>query len=415
MSAPANPLQTNCCIVGGGPAGIMLGFLLARQGIDVTVLEKHKDFFRDFRGDTIHPSTLQLMHELGLYDAFLALPHQQLTNLSGVIGGQTIPVADFTHLPTHAKFIALMPQWDFLSFLSAEAAKYPTFHLLMEHEVTSVIDSRLGVIGVRANTPGGPVEIQAPLTVACDGRHSTVRSSAGLEVDETGVPIDVLWFHLSRHEREPENALGNINYGSLLILINRGDYYQCGFIIAKDSFTTRIKPAGLEAFRESLVQLVPFLADRVHEIAAWDQIKLLTVQVNHLERWHIPGLLLIGDAAHAMSPVGGIGINLAIQDAVAAARILAPPLSRRPERPIVTELTLAKVQHRRHFPTRITQGFQIIVHRILSRFLGNPAPIKPSLTLRLLASQTITRRLAARFVGIGVRPEHIQPYSHPSP
>ncbi|HEV2710647.1 MAG TPA: FAD-dependent oxidoreductase [Edaphobacter sp.] len=404
MAAPLSTASTTtCCIVGGGPAGIMLGFLLARAGIDVTVLEKHKDFFRDFRGDTIHPSTLQLLYELGLLDEFLALPHQQLTELAIAVGGQTFPMSDFTHLPTHAKFIALMPQWDFLNFLSAQAAKLPTFHLLMEHEVTGLIETRNRVAGVRANTPTGPVEIHAALVVGCDGRHATTRTSAHLPIHETGAPIDILWFRLSRNEGEPENALGNINFGSFLILINRGDYYQCGFIIAKDTFVTHIQPAGFDAFRHSLVRLVPFLSDRVNEIASWDQLKLLSIQVNRLTRWHSPGLLCIGDAAHAMSPVGGIGINLAIQDAVAAARILAPTL----KTGIVTELTLAHVQSRRELPTRITQRFQVMVHYFLNRTLGNPAAIKPPLFLRLLSPHPTFRRFMARFIGMGVRPEHI--------
>ena len=405
MPAPLNTsLKTTCCIVGGGPAGIMLGFLLARAGIEVTVLEKHKDFFRDFRGDTIHPSTLQLLHELGLLNEFLSLPHQELTQLAIAVGGQQFTMSDFTHLPTQSKFIALMPQWDFLNFLSSHATKLPTFHLLMQHEVTSLIESNGRVIGVRANTPAGPVEIRATLVVGCDGRHATTRTSAHLPVHDTGAPIDVLWFRLSRRAGEPENALGNLNYGEFLILINRGDYYQCGFIIAKDSFTTRIQPAGLPAFRNSLVRLVPFLNDRVTEITDWDQLKLLSIQVNRLKRWHSPGLLCIGDAAHAMSPVGGIGINLAIQDAVAAARILAPTL----RTGTVTELTLAHVQHRREAPTRITQAFQVVVHYFLSRTLGNPAAVKPPLFLRLLSPHPRFRRLMARFIGMGVRPEHIR-------
>ncbi|MEO8736116.1 MAG: FAD-dependent oxidoreductase [Edaphobacter sp.] len=399
----ATSAKTTCCIVGGGPAGIMLGFLLARAGIDVTVLEKHKDFFRDFRGDTIHPSTLQLLHELGIVDKFLALPHQQLTNLTISVGGQPLPMADFTHLPTQAKFIALMPQWDFLNFLSSEAAKLPSFHLLMEHEVTSLIESNGRVTGVHVNTPAGPAEIHAALVVGCDGRHATTRASAHLPVHDAGVPIDILWFRLSRRKGEPENALGNINFGNFLILINRGDYYQCGFIIAKDSFITHIQPAGLPTFRESLVHLVPFLHDRVGEITDWDQLRLLSIQVNRLKRWHSPGLLCIGDAAHAMSPVGGIGINLAIQDAVAAARILIPTL----KTGTVTELTLAHVQHRRELPTRITQAFQVTVHYVLSRTLGKPAAIKPPLLLRLLSPHPLFRRFMASFIGIGVRPEHI--------
>jgi 2-polyprenyl-6-methoxyphenol hydroxylase-like FAD-dependent oxidoreductase len=382
----------------------MLGFLLARAGIEVTVLEKHKDFFRDFRGDTIHPSTLQLLHELGLLDEFLSLPHQELTQLAIAVGGQQFTMSDFTHLPTQSKFIALMPQWDFLNFLSSHATKLPNFHLLMEHEVTSLIESNGRVTGVRASTPTGPVEIRATLVVGCDGRHATTRASAHLPVHDTGAPIDVLWFRLSRHKGEPENALGNLNYGEFLILINRGDYYQCGFIIAKDSFTTRIQPAGLPAFRNSLVRLVPFLNDRVTEITDWDQLRLLSIQVNRLKHWHSPGLLCIGDAAHAMSPVGGIGINLAIQDAVAAARILAPAL----KTGIITELTLAHVQRRRELPTRITQSFQVMVHYFLSRTLGNPAALKPPLFLRLLSPHARFRRFMARFIGMGVRPEHIQ-------
>ncbi|OJV42198.1 MAG: hypothetical protein BGO25_20215 [Acidobacteriales bacterium 59-55] len=382
---------------------MMLGYLLARQGIDVTVLEKHKDFFRDFRGDTIHPSTLELLHELGILDAFLALPHQELTELAIAIGGQKMTMADFTHLPTRAKFIALMPQWDFLNFLSSEAIKLPSFHLLMEHEVTGLIESNGRVAGVRANAPAGPVEIHASLVVGCDGRHATTRSSAQLPLHDTGVPIDVLWFRLSRRDGEPENALGNINYGEFLLLINRGDYFQCAFIIAKDSLSTHIQPAGLPAFHESLVRLVPFLQDRVDEITSWDQLKLLSVQVNRLTRWYSPGLLCVGDAAHAMSPVGGIGINLAIQDAVAAARILAPAL----KSGAVTELTLAQIQRRRELPTRITQTFQVIVHYFLSRSLGNFAPVKPPLLLRLLTPHLLFRRFMARFIGMGVRPEHI--------
>ncbi len=403
-ATPSTPLNTTCCIVGGGPAGIMLGLLLARAGVEVTVLEKHKDFFRDFRGDTIHPSTLQLLHELGLLDEFLTLPHQQISAFVLAIGGESLPIADLTHLPTYAKFVALMPQWDFLDFLSAQAANFPTFRLLMEHEVTGLIeDSEHRVIGVHANTPSGPVDIHATLVVGCDGRHSTSRAAANLPVRETGVPIDVLWFRLRRRETDPSNVIGNINYGNFAVLINRSDYFQCAFIIAKDTFSTKIQPAGLPAFRASIAHLVPFLSDRVDELTDWDQIKLLSVQVNRLTRWHMPGLLCIGDAAHAMSPVGGIGINLAIQDAVAAARILAPTL----KTDIVTELTLAQVQHRRELPTRITQFFQIIVHHFLSRVLGNPAPIKPPVMLRLLSRRPSFRRLLARFIGMGVRPEHI--------
>ncbi|MEO6911447.1 MAG: FAD-dependent oxidoreductase, partial [Edaphobacter sp.] len=306
MPVTSNPTTTTtCCIVGGGPAGMMLGYLLARHGIDVTVLERHKDFFRDFRGDTIHPSTLELMHELGILDAFLTLPHQRIGTLNGIFGGREFPIADFTHLPTHCKFVALMPQWDFLNFLAAQASRLPTFHLLMEHEVTGLIEAEgttkpnapPHIAGVRVSTPAGPAEIHASLVVGCDGRHSITRIAAHLPVKDIGAPIDVLWFRLSRREGEPANALGNFNYGTGLGLFNRGDYFQCAFIIAKDAFANQIQPAGLQAFRDSLVRLVPFLSDRVDEITDWSQTKLLSVQVNRLERWYLPGLLCIGDAA----------------------------------------------------------------------------------------------------------------------
>ena len=407
MPPVANPSRsTTCCIVGGGPAGMMLGYLLARAGINVTVLEKHKDFFRDFRGDTVHPSTQQVLYELGILDDFLAMPHQEISHISITIGGEEFPVADCRHLPTQSKFVALMPQWDFLKFLARHASQYPNFTLLMEHNVTGLIEANGRILGAHAETPNGPVEIRAGLTVGCDGRHSTSRAVANLKVHDKGVPIDVLWLRLSKRPGDPTSSLGHVNQGGVIVLIDRADYYQTAFIIAKDTFETQVKPAGLEAFRAEIVGIAPFLADRVAEITSWDEVKLLSVQVNILDRWHLPGFLCIGDAAHAMSPVGGIGINLAIQDAVAAANILAEPL----RTPLVTELTLAKVQHRRELPTRITQRFQVIVHHFMTKILGNPAAVKPPLLLRFISKFPIFRYTAARFIGLGVRPWRTHPH-----
>lgn len=409
MDAPVDTLTpTTACIVGGGPAGMMLGLLLARAGVPVVVLEKHKDFFRDFRGDTIHPATLELIHQLGLLPALLHLPHQRVERAGAQVGGHDLPIADFTHLPVHAPYIALMPQWDLLDFLAREAAQYPSFRLLMEHRVIGLIQKTGRVTGVEIETPQGHARLSAALVIGCDGRHATTTVSARLKIVETGAPIDVLWFRLPRRPTDPENALGVLNYGRMMVLINRGDYFQCGYIIRKDTFATVIEPAGIEAFRSSLAQLAPFLADRVDALSSWDPVKLLTVQVNHLEQWHLPGLLCIGDAAHAMSPVGGIGINLAMQDAVATANILTAPLLEAARRgTVITNITLEKVQHRRELPTRLTQRLQVLAHGMLDRILGVPGPMQPNWLLRTLSAMPIFRRLAGRMIGMGVRPEKI--------
>jgi 2-polyprenyl-6-methoxyphenol hydroxylase-like FAD-dependent oxidoreductase len=403
MTTNSNTLATTCCIIGGGPAGIMLGFLLARAGVQVTVLEKHKDFFRDFRGDTIHPSTLELLYELGLLEKFLAVPHSQIASLSVIVGNQGFPIANCSHLPTHAKFIALMPQWDFLKFLSDEAARFPSFKLCMGWEATGLVQQNGVTTGVRANTPDGPVEIPATLTVGCDGRHAISREVGHLPLHDEGVPIDVLWLRIARHPSDPENGLGYVNYGRLIVLINRNDYFQVGYIIAKGTFP-QIQQEGLAAFQQSIERIAPFLAGRTAEIDSWDKVKLLTVQVNRLLQWSSPGLLCIGDAAHAMSPVGGIGINIAIQDAVATANMLTEALLSNS----LTQHQLAQVQHYREKAVRNTQRFQIFAHRILNRILGDPKPITPPLALRILTRIPGFQYVTARFVGMGLQPEHIK-------
>jgi 2-polyprenyl-6-methoxyphenol hydroxylase-like FAD-dependent oxidoreductase len=396
-------LQTTCCIVGGGPAGIMLGYLLARRGVAVTVLEKHQDFFRDFRGDTVHPSTLELMYELGLLQEFLRLPHQELTKIGGRFGNYAFTVAEFRHVPTHCKFVALMPQWDFLDFLSGHARKFQNFDLRMQHEAVGLVRDGGRVVGVEAQTPDGPTEIRADLVVGCDGRHSAIRKAAQLELIEFGVPIDVLWFHISRRGDDPEQLLGNFNYGRALVLINREKYFQAGLLIRKGSFD-EMKAAGLDAFRKILLQIAPYLGDRVDELKDWEQIKLLSVKLNRLRQWHLPGLLCIGDAAHAMSPAGGVGINLAIQDAVATANRLSDALRERR----VTDDALAQVQRRREFPTRVTQRVQATAHKAFDRLFRNPGPAKPPWQLMLAVHIPGVRHLLARAVGMGVRPEHIR-------
>ncbi len=395
-------LETTCCIVGGGPAGIMLGHLLARKGVAVTVLEKHQDFFRDFRGDTVHPSTLEVMYELGLLQDFLRVPHQELTRVGGVFGSYAFTVADFRHVPTHCKFVALMPQWDFLDFLSSRARKFSNFDLRMQHEAVGLVRDGDRIVGVDVQTPNGPAEIRSDLVVGCDGRHSVIRKASQLELIEFGVPIDVLWFHISRRGNDPEQLLGNFNYGRALVLINRNEYFQAGLLIRKGSFD-EIKKDGLDAFRRTLTQIAPFLGDRVDELKDWDQIKLLSVQLNRLRKWYQPGLLCIGDAAHAMSPAGGVGINLAIQDAVATANLLSDALRERR----VTEDLLARVQRRREFPTRVTQWVQSRAHKAFDRLFRNPGPAKPSWQFRVAVRVPGVRRLMARAVGMGVRPEHI--------
>ncbi len=383
---------------------MILGSLLARAGVPVVVLEKHADFLRDFRGDTVHPSTFEVIYELGLLDDFLRRKHQELPSIGAVIGDRSVTVADFSHLPTHCKFIGLMPQWDFLNFIAEKAKAYPAFRLLMQTEATELIVDQGGVVGVRAKNLKGEVAVRALLTVAADGRHSIIRQKAKLERIDLNAPIDVLWMRLSRNPDDPEQTLGRFREGKILVTLNRGDYWQCAYVIAKDGFNA-IRQAGLPAFRANLEKVAPFFRGRTEELNSWDDIKLLSVAVDRLRKWARPGLLCIGDSAHAMSPVGGVGINLAIQDAVATANCLAEPLMKR----TVTLKQLNKVQKRREFPTRMTQSMQIFAHkRFIYPALHTVAPIqKLPLPLRLLQRFPFLRRIPARVVGLGIRPEHV--------
>jgi len=397
-------VETRCCIAGGGPAGMMLGFLLARAGVDTVVLEKHADFLRDFRGDTVHPSTLEVMHELGVLDDFLRRPHQEIRTLRARFGDMEVTVADFSHVPTRCKFIALMPQWDFLDFIAERARRYPCFDLRMQAEVTGLIEDGGRVAGVRATTPEGPLEVHADMIVGADGRSSRVRDLAQLEVDDLGAPIDVLWLRLSRRPGDPGQLMGVFDRGRIFVMIDRGDYWQCGFVILKGGLD-ELRRHGLDRFRNDIVEIAPFLHDRVAEIGDWNDVRLLTVKIDRLRQWYRSGVLCIGDAAHAMSPIGGVGINLAVQDAVAAANICARPLA---ERSLSIE-DLRRVQRRRQLPTRIIQALQVFLQeRFISRALGAEDPITPPLPVRLVRRYPFLRRVPARLVGVGLRPEHVR-------
>jgi 2-polyprenyl-6-methoxyphenol hydroxylase-like FAD-dependent oxidoreductase len=400
----SNPLSTQCCIAGGGPAGLMLGYLLARAGVRTVVLEKHDDFLRDFRGDTIHPSTLTVLQDLGLLDSFLELPHQEISELTGQVYGETITLADFRHLPAARPFMVLIPQWDFLDFIAREARRLPNFELRMGAKALGVIEEGGTIVGADVEQAGQRIAIHADLVVAADGRHTTLRGSAGLVSEDLGAPIDVLWFRLARNPDDPSRTGGNISPGAMLVTLNRDTYWQCAYVIPKGSLET-LQAQGIAAFRDKVVQVAPFLAHAVPALASWDDVKLLSVQISRMPRWWREGFLCIGDAAHAMSPVGGVGINLAIQDAVAASNILAQPLR---ENRLRTD-DLEAVQRRREWPARVTQRAQVAVqNEVLSPVLAaTQAPQHLPIPLRLLQRLPMLRRLPARLVGIGVRPERV--------
>ena len=400
----ASPIP--CCIAGGGPAGMMLGYLMARAGVRTVVLEKHADFLRDFRGDTVHPSTLRIMDELGLLDEFLQRPHQRLEVIGGWFGEQHVQLGDFRGLPARYAFIAMMPQWEFLDFIADEARKLPTFTLRTRANVTGLIEDAGRVVGVRGTSAeGGDFEIRAELTVGCDGRHSTVRAAAGLAVEDLGAPIDVRWFRVRRDPAELDNSLARIAPGHFVVTIDRGDYWQCAFVIAKGG-ADALRARPIEEFRAQVVAAGPLLAAHIAEgVRSWDDVKLLTVAVDRLRQWSKPGLLCIGDAAHAMSPIGGVGINLAVQDAVAAARLLARPLR---ERRIVLA-DLQRVQQRREWPMKVVQGMQLAMQdRLIRPILATSAPVRMPWFLRLLGRFALLRRIPAWFIGVGVRPEHVE-------
>jgi 2-polyprenyl-6-methoxyphenol hydroxylase-like FAD-dependent oxidoreductase len=406
-----SPLKVRCCIVGGGPAGMMLGYLLGRAGIDVVVLEKHADFFRDFRGDTVHPSTLQVMDELGLIDGFLKLPHQRLQKLDGLFGSTPVRIADLSRLRTKYPFIAFMPQWDFLNFLREAGQRFASLQVMMNTEAVDLIRRGETIAGVRANTPDGIVDIEADLTIACDGRHSTVRQHSGLEVEEIGAPMDVLWFRVGRKANETENLFARVEPGKMMITFDRGDYWQCAYVIAKGQYDA-VKARGLQALLDDVVRMAPILKSGIADVKSFDDVKLLTVAINRLPRWTRPGLLLIGDAAHAMSPVGGVGVNLAVQDAVATANLLADEL----QRGCPSEDELDAVRRRREFPVKMTQRMQMIVqNNIISGALqGGDRPLKVPLVLRLITALPWLQGIPARLLALGVRPEHVQSKAAPA-
>src|SRR5712672_2937102 len=402
---PGRSVSVRCCIVGGGRPSMKLGYLLGRAGVETLVLEKHADVFRDFRGDTVHPSTLQVMDELGLIDGFLKLPHQRLQKMDGKFGAASIRIADLSRLKVNYPFIAFMPQWDFLNFLRESGKRFSSLKVLMNAEATDLIWSDGAVVGVQAMTPDGPVEIRADLTVGCDGRHSIVRQRAGLAVEEIGAPMDVLWFRVGKRADESESVFARVEAGRMMVTFDRGDYWQCAYVIAKGQYDA-VRSRGLDACRDDIVGMAPILKSGISDVKSWDDVKLLTVAINRLKRWTRPGLLCIGDAAHAMSPVGGVGVNLAVQDAVAAANLLAEKLGH--GRP--TEDELDAVRRRRAFPVRVTQGMQVVVqNRLISLALTPGArPLTAPVFVRVINALPWLQGITARFVGLGVRPEHVQ-------
>jgi 2-polyprenyl-6-methoxyphenol hydroxylase-like FAD-dependent oxidoreductase len=398
-----NRMKTDCVIAGGGPAGMLMGFLLARAGVDVVVLEKHADFLRDFRGDTIHPSTLDVMHELGLLEEFLRRPHDELHEVEIRVGSEQARIADFRHVPTRCKFLMMMPQWDFLDFLADHARRLPNFHLVMQAEARTLLSDNGRVTGLTAGTPDGGLEVRAALVVGADGRHSTIRAQAGLKPQDFGAPMDVLWMRVPRLPRDPPDLFGQIDAGRMLVMIARNDYWQCALLIPKGGYEA-VRGRGMAALHESLLALSPWLGERVEELVDWDQVKLLAVTVDRLREWAKPGLLCIGDAAHAMSPIGGVGINLAVQDAVAAARLLAGPLREH----AVDLAALQRVQRRREWPVRVVQRMQITLQdRLIAPVLAASGPVRMPAFLRLLGRFALLRRIPAWFIGVGVRVEHV--------
>lgn len=405
-------MKVRCCIVGGGPAGMMLGYLLGRAGIDVVVLEKHADFFRDFRGDTVHPSTLQVMDELGLSEGFLKLPHQRLQQMDGMFGGTSVRIADLSRLDVKFPFIAFMPQWDFLNFLRESGKRFASLKVMMSAEAVDLIRDGDRIAGVKVKTPEGIVDIEADLTVACDGRHSLVRERAGLAIEEIGAPMDVLWFRAGKREIENERLFARVDPGKMMVTFDRGDYWQCAYVIAKGQYDA-VKARGLPALLDDIARMAPVLKAGLADVKSWDDVKLLTVAINRLQRWTLPGLLCIGDAAHAMSPIGGVGVNLAVQDAVATANLLAAKLMNG----CPSEQELDAVRQRREFPVRMTQRMQVVVQNniVAAALKPSNAPLKRPLVMRLVNAIPWLQGITARFVALGVRPEHVQSRERVSP
>ncbi|WP_458761090.1 FAD-dependent oxidoreductase [Afipia sp. TerB] len=396
-------LSVQCCIVGGGPAGMMLGYLLGRAGIQTVVLEKHADFFRDFRGDTVHPSTMKIMQELGLLSEFLKVPHQKISQIEGLFGTTRIRLADMSRLDTPCPYIALMPQWDFLNFLEAQGRRFPNLRVVKSTEATGLMMEDGRVSGVKATGPAGTMQITAGLTVACDGRHSILREQAGLKIEDIGAPIDVLWFRVGKSRGATDGVFARLQAGRMMVTLDRDDYWQCAYVIAKGGIES-VKARGLDAFRTSVATMAPILREHIADVKSWDDVKLLTVKIDRLMQWARPGLLCIGDAAHAMSPVGGVGVNLAVQDAVAAANLLSDKFGKGAP----TLADLERVQARRLFPARMTQAIQVQVqNRIIERALSG-GDLTPPLLFRLVSSCPWLQGLTARAIGIGIRPEHVQ-------